>query len=117
MLSDNSKIIRNNWITSPDNLSSTDKTKLTLDSCTIEAVVINADIDTVEHLLNLICASYYSTVISADMRAFDVRKITKVEWLADSENFNVMIGSRGIDYYILYKDGIVVSFQDVILVY
>ena len=58
--------------------------------------------DTVEHLLNLICASYYSTVISADMRAFDVRKITKVEWLADSETYNVLIGSRGIDYYILY---------------
>jgi hypothetical protein len=36
------------------------------------------------------------------MGAFDVRKITKVEWLADSETYNVLIGSRGIDYYILY---------------
>lgn len=113
LLTVNSKIIRNNWITSSNRLSSYDKTILTLDSCTIEAVVTNADIDTVEHLLNLISASCYSIdSLNVDMEAIDVRKVTKVERLADSETYNVLLLSRGISYYILYKDGKVVLISD-----
>ncbi len=118
LLSDSSKIIRNNWITSPDYLSKIDKTILILDSCIIEAVVINADVDTVEQLLNLISASGYLTdSINTDMGAIDVRKVTSVEWLTDSETYNVLIGIRNIHYYILYKDGKVVSFQEIYLTY
>lgn len=106
MHSDNSKIIRNNWITTSDHLSSYDNNIFTLDSCIIEAVVTNADIDTVEHLLNLISASCYSIdSINANMRDIDVCKVTMVEWLDDSEIYNVLLGIKYSRYYILYKDG------------
>ncbi|HEX3018800.1 MAG TPA: hypothetical protein VHP36_00795 [Chitinispirillaceae bacterium] len=105
LISNKSKITRNNWITSSDNLSTFDKTILSLDSCTIEAIVTDADIDTVEHLLNLISASCYSTdSIAAYTGAIDVRDVTMVKWLADFETYNVLIGSRYKHYYILYKD-------------
>jgi len=106
LLSNNSKIIRNNWITSSDFLLSSDKTILKLDSCTIEAVVTNANVDTIEHLLNLISSSSYSIdSINAKMEVIDVKKVSKVEWLADSETYNVILDCGFINYYILYKDG------------
>lgn len=106
LLSDNSRIIRYNWITSSEHLSTSDKTILTLDSCTIEAVVIDADIDTVEHILNLISSSNYTTdSINANMGAIDVRMVNMVKWQADSEKYKVLLGNEYIRYHILYKDG------------
>ena len=101
------RIVRNNWITSGDCLHWHDKTVLKLDSCTIEATVSGVDIDTAEHLLNLISASEYSIdTVNTAMESLKVSDVSSIQWSSEWETHNVLVICReSTVFQILYADG------------
>lgn len=103
---DTSNIIRNNWITSRNHLTSYDKTVLNLDSCTIEAGVFDVNADSVTYLLNKISGGSYEYDTSVtDRKPLHVNEITSVSrgLVGGEDCYRIMVGNS-TSFRVLFND-------------